>query len=75
MWIGLNCLRNKKFTLSCHTMNLRPFQVRNAVFEPNNLPRGLRHLRPSQQLNTHYTDRRVQNCGQPNHTFPPQIED
>jgi hypothetical protein len=74
MWAGLNWLPNHRFTPSSYAMNLSLFQVRNAVPGPNNLPRCICHLHTDRCLNAHCNGRPLENCGQPNHSFPPQVE-
>ena len=74
MWAGINWLPNQKYIPSSYALNLRSFQVRNAVSGPNNLPRSLYHLHPDRCLITHCNGKPLENCGQPNHSFPPQVE-
>jgi len=74
MWAGLNWLPNQKFTPSSYAMNLRSFQVCNAVSGPNNLPRSVCHLHPDSCLITQCNGKPLEKCGQPKHSFPPQIE-
>jgi hypothetical protein len=74
MWAGLNWLPNKKFTSSSYAMNLSLFQVSNAVPGPNNLSLRVCHLHTDRCLNTHCNGRPLKNCGQSNHSFPPQVK-